>query len=103
MIKYQMHSSGMFPRIFCDSCSNPIEDDKGFTLWDDAGNVAHAHMGACAFKLDRGAGFHRSESLITFLANLLHNTHIDPKTLQADTMWHMTGVVQSREELRGGK
>jgi hypothetical protein len=102
MIKYQFQSGGIFPRIFCDECSKPIDDEKSFALWDKDGNVAHAHQGNCVHKLSRTTPLVYSDSLVTFLANLLHNTGINPKKLKPDALWDESGVVESREKLNRG-
>jgi hypothetical protein len=102
MIRYQRHNSGMFPRLFCDTCVKPIEDKEGFVFWDNDGNTVHAHTGDCSAKLGRTHRFPYSESLVTFLANLLTNTRINPKTLKPDELWDMFGVEESRKALDRG-
>jgi hypothetical protein len=74
----------VFPRFYCDACSKPIEDEEALTFWDESGNVAHAHEGACAHKFFKSTAWVYSDALVTFLANLVHNTGINPKTLKPD-------------------
>lgn len=99
MIRYQMADAGMFPRIFCDACEKPIDTEHGFVFWNHEGNTAHAHQGPCSHKLDLTRVWPFSESLVTFLANLLRNTRINLKTLKPDELWAMFGVVADRKAL----
>ena len=81
MIKYQMHSSRMFPRIYCDGCDRPIGNADAVVLWNDKGEVAYAHLGKCARKFSNKDAWPCAERLLVFLTCLISNTRIKAKQL----------------------
>lgn len=100
MISYQKTNQGMFPRVFCEVCKKPINDEDGLAYWSESGEVTHAHVGPCDRKLKRDPNWPNSERLSSFFFNLLHNTQIGPKELkEAEYRNTILGAVASRKKL----
>jgi hypothetical protein len=91
MIKYQMHNSGTFPRFFCDTCTDPIQDEKAFVFWNGKGEIAHAHSGPCAAKLGKTLAWPYSEPLIvssqTYSATQDFRPRCSRKPMPTKTFW----------------
>ena len=97
MIRYQMSRDGMFPRIVCDVCNEPIES-QGNVFWDDQGQIVFTHMAPCSLKA--GAAWPYSWPLAAFFANLLHNSKITAKELKEGGVTNdFLGAVIGRKKL----
>ena len=102
MISYQNTDKGMFPRIFCEVCKKPINDEDGLAYWNESGAVTHAHVGSCDSELKHHPNWPNSERLSSFFLNLLHNTGIGVKELKdAENRASLLGVVATRQKLGG--
>ena len=103
MISYQSDDAGVFPRLGCDVCHKPIEDQDGFAHASESGEITFAHAGECDRKLKHTpASFFGSERLATFFVRLLLNTNIGPKQLEDVAPFlrdGFIGIVASRKKL----
>ena len=101
-IKYQMHSEGMFPRVFCDSCGKAMTVKEGNVFWNDQGEIVFGHFGDCCRKLDTG-NWPCSNRFDFFLVDLLNNIKATPKLLKGAAELSDRfgfGVVTDRKKLR---
>ena len=103
MISYQISDVGVFPRLCCDVCHKPIDDEHGFAHASESGETTFAHAGQCDHKVRHTpASLFGSDRLPAFFARLLHNTNIGPKELaDADPILRdgFIGIVASRKKL----
>jgi hypothetical protein len=85
LLKYNPSSSltvlttsvGQFPFIFCADCKKPIENTDAIAGWNEDGAVGFAHN-------DCEDNFELAEDLITFFANLMHNTGVTVAALRTE-------------------
>ena len=80
MISYQINGVSLFPRLCCDVCHKPIDNQDGFTHASESGETTFTHAGECDRKVQHTpAPFFGSERLTAFFVRLLLNTNIGPK------------------------